>query len=120
MHDTWVAAVASVSGKIVYDLNAYIDYRIHESNTVGVNAGTIHNRIYKLKKYFCDNNSRYGRSKLAKELIEISDKSLDFDVVNDFSCARFKRIALLKNDKVKKDCTEKRFLFLLKVFFRWI
>ena len=37
IHDVWVMLVASLKGKIVYDSNSHIHYRIHAANVVGTN-----------------------------------------------------------------------------------
>ena len=67
IHDVWVAMVASVAGKIIYDENAYIRYRQHESNVVGSEGtGTVTGWKKKLK----DPSLRNGRSTLAREILE--------------------------------------------------
>lgn len=45
MHDTWIAAVAACIGEIVYDENAFIRYRQHDSNVVGVKSVALKKRF---------------------------------------------------------------------------
>lgn len=78
MHDTWVIAVAQYTGKVIYDTNSYIYYRIHSNNTVGIKK---HNGKRFLNKMF-NAELRDGRSKLAKELLKFNsiDKNMEFIV----------------------------------------
>lgn len=78
IHDVWVAMVASVVGKIIYDPESYILYRQHENNVVGVkNSSVIKQWIEKL----IDPKKRNGRSTLCQE---ISEKFSD--VIRDRKC----------------------------------
>lgn len=66
IHDVWVAMVASVIGKIIYDKNGYILYRQHENNVVGIRkTNIIIQWINKIK----NPNQRNGRSMLCKEIV---------------------------------------------------
>lgn len=38
MHDVWMLLFALLVGKVIYDPDSYIDYRIHNNNTVGIPA----------------------------------------------------------------------------------
>lgn len=78
IHDVWVAMVASVAGKIIYDENSYILYRQHENNVVGVKKNSI---IKQWMKKLKDDSQRNGRSKLCKE---INDKF--GDIIYDMEC----------------------------------
>lgn len=51
MHDTWIAAVAACFGEIVYDKNAFIRYRQHDNNVVGVQRIALKKRVFiKIKR----------------------------------------------------------------------
>lgn len=67
IHDVWVAMVASVTGKLVYDSNSYILYRQHENNVVGVKKRSL---FYEWKRKLNNPSLRNGRSSLAREIIE--------------------------------------------------
>lgn len=69
MHDTWVIAVAQYIGKVIYDDNSYINYRIHNNNTVGLKK----NKFKRLTEKIINPNLRDGRSKFAKELLKIKN-----------------------------------------------
>lgn len=67
IHDVWVAMVASVTGKILYDSNAHILYRQHESNAVGAKETTLY---HEWRKKIKNPALRNGRSLLAREISE--------------------------------------------------
>lgn len=95
IHDVWVAAVASVAGTIVFDMNTYILYRQHESNVVGVRKGS---RIANYIKKIRDPNTRCGRSDLAKELMaKYSDLIVDPNILEDI-----KALSLYKTDRASR------------------
>ena len=80
IHDVWVAMVASVAGKIVYDENSFILYRQHENNVVGVKKNSI---VKQWMKKLKDDSQRNGRSKLCKEIYEKFG-----DIISDDKCKR--------------------------------
>ena len=50
MHDTWIAAVAACFGEIIYDDKAFIRYRQHDNNVVGIRKVALNKRfIVKIK-----------------------------------------------------------------------
>lgn len=71
IHDVSVAAAASVTGGIYYDNNAYIKYRQHENNVVGVKETTFIDDIKNKIKKAQDKSKRNGRSRLAKEIMKL-------------------------------------------------
>lgn len=65
MHDWWVYLVVSAFGEVIFDDNAYIDYRQHEENVIGVRNGL-----------------RFWRQRLARLLSR--DKNQLLDQVGEF------------------------------------
>ena len=124
MHDVWCLLVASITGKIIYDKDAYIDYRIHNSNTVGLGKKGLMPKLLKLKKKLLCPYLQNGRSKIAKELLKIDSLSMDDAIIlKCFASYRnsfIDKINILMNTNIRKNCDEKRFLFMLKVLFNWI
>ena len=114
MHDTWVIAVAECIGDVIYDQNAYIKYRIHENNTVGLKKGKVKRVIEKLIGI----QKKGGRSKLASNLIKITKlKDNKAQIVCAF--AERNRIKLLKKEIINQ-CGENRMIFVIKVLLGWI
>lgn len=101
MHDTWVIAVAECVGKVIYDNNSYINYRIHSNNTVGIKSG----RLQRLRKKITNKSLRNGRSRLAQDLMRfsISDKEKSGIVqafaLNDVRLLLRKSIVRASNDR---------------------
>ena len=99
IHDVWVAMVAAVTGKIVYDENSYILYRQHENNVVGVRK---HSIVKQWMKKIMDDSQRNGRSKLCKEIYEkfgdivFNEKcKRDIDICGNYKNEWRKKIKLL-------------------------
>lgn len=121
IHDVWVAMVASVIGKIIYDKNGYILYRQHENNVVGIRkVNIIEQWINKIK----NPKQRNGRSMLCKEIIlkytdliiskEILIKVKEFAYYSDNLKSK---VNLLKNNSVINYSGETYIGFKLKVLF---
>lgn len=124
MHDVWVLLVAEVCGKVIYDPAAYIDYRIHDGNTVGIKRDGI---CQKLKRFFeraLDAQKRNGRSKIAKEIVDKFDLSEDnMKILQAFANYRSdhdRKLFLITSETIKRDLSENRLVFILKVLANWI
>ena len=86
IHDVWVAMTASVTGRIVFDSNAYILYRQHENNVVGVKKTKL---LKEWKKKLMSSELRNGRRCLAEAIVKC-----DADLINsEEAAARLKRYA---------------------------
>lgn len=71
MHDTWCMLVALIVGNVIYDDNAYILYRIHEQNAVGLKEKTFIDYVNKLRGKGERGTSRRNlRSVIARALLE--------------------------------------------------
>lgn len=93
IHDVWVAMIAAVTGEIVFDPDAYIMYRQHENNVVGVRKTGL---LSEWKKKLQRPELRNGRSSLAKEVM-----SADEDLISDErTAARLKRYSSC-NEKLR-------------------
>lgn len=115
MHDTWIIAVAELCGSTFYDHVSYIDYRIHEENAVGLKE----NRVKRLIKKFISPELRDGRSTISRDLLKF--KNIEYEKRRMLSAFSHKnKIGLITNNYIKKNCSENRFLFVLKVIMGWI
>ena len=77
MHDTWLYGVCSLFGKVFYDFEPHICYRVHGNNVVGAlnnNRGII--GVKREIKYMLNRTSRY-RSRNAEVLLEKFSEVLD-------------------------------------------
>lgn len=68
MHDAWVYRVVSALGRVIYDQNAYIEYRQHGNNVVGMQSKSSHwkERFHTIKKRSQDT----VRIRYAEELLQ--------------------------------------------------
>lgn len=124
MHDVWTLLSALVLGRVVYDEGSRIRYRIHESNTVGIRPTGPAYRIKTLRKRLASRQEQNGRSRIAQELLkyDIPDPQKKA-VVENFAHYRDslgKKMKLMTDRQVRKDCGEKRPVFLLKTLLNWI
>lgn len=75
-HDWAAYVIINYFGKIIYDENSYIHYRIHESNTLG-----IQNKFQKIntkfKRFF--QKSKCTRSKFTKDYYECYNEKFDLE-----------------------------------------
>lgn len=96
IHDVWVAMVASVAGKLIYDSDSYILYRQHEDNVVGVKKKSL---FCEWKEKINDPSLRNGRSSLAKEIVEKYE-----DLISDSQIIeKLKTYAYYQNEWKKKE-----------------
>jgi rhamnosyltransferase len=120
LHDTWIFLVACVYGKIIYDEEPHILYRIHANNTVGLHKMTNKERIWRFVKK--ENPGRNLRSKTANTLLnacEVINKD-DLSVLHEFADYRksLKNKMKLINDKeICERSGENRVVFAIKVIF---
>lgn len=50
LHDAWIMLIAIACGRVIYDDNAHMLYRIHEDNAVGIKAESLTERLSKLTR----------------------------------------------------------------------
>ncbi len=67
-HDWATYAIINTFGKVIYDSDSYIYYRIHEQNTIGVTTKFKNFKI-KIKRFF--SKRKNTRSKFAKDFYKI-------------------------------------------------
>lgn len=121
IHDVWVAMVASVTGRIIYDENSYILYRQHENNVVGVKKPSI---VKQWVKKLTDSSKRNGRSMLCKEVYEkYGDKFLDdkckktLDIYGNYQNNLNKKIQLLQDKDITNYTGESALGLKMKILF---
>lgn len=120
-HDSWIYLIACAAGRVIYDDNAYIQYRIHESNAVGIRQRSLHVRI---KKFLCG-SVRNMRMLSAQYLIaafpdvEFPDRQY-VEKIAYYQRSLSDRIALIKCRKKCKTTLESELVFTLKVLFSYI
>lgn len=97
MHDWWVYLVVSAFGEVFFDDNAYIDYRQHERNVVGVQNGL---EFWLLRFSRLLNRDKYQILGQVKEFVDLygtelleKERQLCLDFLNEGgSSSFFKRL----------------------------
>ena len=123
IHDVWVAMVASVVGKIIYDSNSYIYYRQHENNVVGVRKEKL---LSIWRKKLFNSNLRNGRSMLAGEIHAKFQNNISPKIAQDLECfANYQKsikykFLLLKNSSLFKFSNEPKISIWLKIIFNLV
>nr|QCO71591.1 Glycosyltransferase [Streptococcus suis] len=123
IHDVWVAMVASVIGKIIYDSNSYIYYRQHENNVVGVRKEKL---LSIWRKKLFNPSIRNGRSMLASEVFNKFQNNISPKILNDLqyfvnyqNSIKYKFL-LLKNSYLFKYSNEPKMSIWMKIIFNLV
>ncbi len=120
MHDAWLALIASAYGKILYDEESRILYRIHSDNTVGVRKTSIKERMDAILGRGSKPKYRQIRSNSASLLLKIKapisskDLALLKDVAYYRTSLKYKK-HLLKRQDIYLKSGESRGIYCLKV-----
>ncbi len=120
-HDSWVFLIACVIGKVFYDKNSYILYRIHSSNSVGIKKLSIIGRLKRMLK----GTVKRIRSQAAKMLVEafpqmtVPEKE-NLEKIAYYQKGLGRKIALIKIADKCKTAKESKLVFSLKVLFNYI
>ena len=119
MHDTWTAVTANILGDFIYDRDAYILYRQHNNNVVGVKQETLLDKVYLQKK-------RKNAKKLFAEAILscFNDVSIkEYEALNSLSTydqSISSKIRLIKLAKRYRYFGLNKFVFISKVLSGWL
>ena len=120
-HDAWTILLALAVGKVVYDNDSYILYRIHDKNVVGVRDKTFMQRLTR----FAHQSVRNLRSNSARYLLRALGET-DFEDREYIELMAFyrnslkNRLMLIKNADVCKSADESRLVFAAKVIIGYI
>lgn len=120
-HDSWVILCALAIGKVIYDPESYILYRIHENNTVGIKTATLLDQVKNALRINDGLTKKWAiRSVKAKAVLERygvineADKEL-FEEYAYYKKNLKRRTCLIKDAKTMKGSIEKTWIFRLKV-----
>ena len=121
IHDVWVAMVASVTGKIVYDENACILYRQHENNVVGVKKQSI---LREWREKLRNKGLRNGRSSLATEILANYRDRIESEriretlrVCSQYASSAKDKLSLLRDPTIRKCSDEGLWMYGVKILF---
>lgn len=113
-HDWASYCIINVFGKVIYDNNSYIYYRIHENNTIGKNS-KIKNFTNKVKRLL--KKSECSRSKFAKDFYETYYKNIvDITLKNSLNQLAYYKYSKKLKIKLLFNIKFKGFIFKIYVF----
>lgn len=104
MHDFLTAVICSGNnGKIIYDPNAYLNYRIHGDNAVGVSISLFQKLNVAFKSILYDNYN-YSIAEQSKSVIDyVNDQYHNWlFLVSNYKKSFFSRLNLSFNKKLRK------------------
>ena len=116
-HDTWIYSLACIYGKVIYDKQSHIYYRVHNSN-ISMKKVTYFD---KLILSFSKKKHRKGmRSLQARQLLEkckyLNDKDIEIlKELGEYRKSIKTRLALINDDEIYRISDENRIVFALKV-----
>ena len=125
LHDAWLMLVAITCGRVVYDKNSNMLYRIHGGNTVGIKKIPLSVRMNRLKRFFTKRDDANLRLITAKELlrlfphIDVKKRRILLLYANYQDSWKHKK-ALAFNRKIKANCAENPMMFTLKVLANFV
>ncbi len=123
-HDGWVVLVAMLIGKIVYDQNAYIKYRIHTGNLVGLKSFTFQERLLRIiNEYSCRKNLRMNRAIALRAMFDSRLRQEDKIIIDkfaDYKNSLRNRLKLMFDKSVTSVTGENHFLFIMKVLIGFV
>ncbi|MBO6140218.1 MAG: glycosyltransferase family 2 protein [Ruminococcus sp.] len=120
-HDAWTILLAFAVGKVVYDHDSYILYRIHDNNVVGIREVSFCERavrfMHKTVKNLRSNSARY----VLRALGDADFADRDYVELMAYYRNDLKtRLKLIKNADRFKTEKESRFVFIVKVLLVYI
>ena len=113
-HDWAAYAIITTFGKVIYDNESYIYYRIHENNTIGV-TNKVEELKKKVKRFF--KKSKNARSLFAKDFYECYNEQIDIKYKNSIKNLGYYRQNFLCKIKLLFDRKFKGIIFKLYVIF---
>jgi len=126
MHDAWIFLGALICGKIIYDHESYILYRIHDNNAVGIKRANIASRI-KRGLNFQKGRAQYKniRMKTAKyflhEFPEMEKEKKEILIkFADYQKSLDRKLELIKDQEIYKLSGERRIIFAMKVILNYV
>lgn len=124
MHDLWLVLVANTCGKVVFDMNPTMLYRIHEHNVVGEADTSFKTRIARLKKDRGDRSN--SRSRYASELLRCFERYIKreekqaLELYANYRRSVNTKLKFLSATKLIKQTGENAALFRIKILLNYI
>lgn len=125
LHDAWIMLIAIACGHVIYDEDAYMLYRIHEDNVVGIKDEPLEKKLSKLARFVGKRDDANIRMITAQEMIRLypymneNDKNIVKLFANYQNSLRDK-FKLAFNKDIRKGCGENANVFGIKVLMNFV
>ncbi len=125
IHDTWVLLTAIVCGYVIYDETAYIWYRIHQDNAVGIRKITFFGKMKRLQEMLMKSNDPNLRMNTAKELLRLypdmhPEAEAILSLYANYQNSLKDKFRLLRNREIIENCLENKIIFRLKILMNFL
>lgn len=122
IHDVWVAEVASLFGKTIYDPEGFILYRQHGDNLVGALERNIPAMMIRRIKNLFSSDVSDGSIQMADELLKLFGNQLGEKEENIRQYSRYRKElkakrAVMRNGVVFQHSSESNMKYLLRTLF---
>lgn len=124
MHDSWMFMICNFFGKVIYDSNAYINYRQHSNNVVGTNKDWISTLTSRIKR--AADRSVQPRLKNAQIILdEFHEQLSEKDLCEITKMSNYKKnivswLKLLFDFKIKSNHLRSDFRYRMLILFKEI
>lgn len=125
LHDAWIMLVAIACGHVIYDENAYMLYRIHANNVVGIKHEPFAKKIYKLTRFVQKRDDANIRMITAQEMLRLfpqmneSTKAI-LRLYANYQNSLKDKLRLAFNKDIRNGCAENSNVFSIKVLMNFV
>ena len=125
LHDAWIMLIAIACGRVIYDENAYMLYRIHEDNVVGIKAESLTKRLSKLARLVKKRDDANIRMITAQEMLRLyphmnEEHKQIVRLFANYQNSMRDKFRLAFNKDIRKGCVENANVFSIKVFLNFV
>lgn len=125
LHDAWIMLIAIACGRVIYDDNAHMLYRIHEDNAVGIKAESLTERLSKLTRLVEKRDDANIRMITAKEMLRLyphmnEEHKQIVKLFANYQNSMRDKFRLAFNKDIRKGCVENANVFSIKVFLNFV
>ena len=125
LHDAWIMLIAIACGRVIYDDNAHMLYRIHEDNAVGIKAESLTERLSKLTRLVEKRDDANIRMITAQEMLRLyphmnEEHKQIVKLFANYQNSMRDKFRLAFNKDIRKGCVENANVFSIKVFLNFV
>lgn len=125
LHDAWIMLIAIACGYVLYDEDAYMLYRIHADNVVGIKKEPLGKRLSKLARFVKKRDDANIRMITAQEMLRLypqmneNNKEI-VELFANYQNSLKDKFRLAFNKKIRKGCVENPNVFSIKALINFV